>query len=113
MRDDENRLRDIVQSIEDLQNFVSGMTKAQFLKIEKSDRMKFRAVCDCISTLGEAAKNLSPEITSKNGDVDWKGLAGMKDIVTHQYFRVQLDLVWNTIAHELPDLKEFVESELA
>ena len=113
MRDDESRLRDILQSIEDLQIFVSGMTKARFLKIEKSDRMKFRAVCDCISTIGEVVKNISPEITSKNADIDWEGFAGMRDIVTHQYFRVQLDLVWNTITRELPDLKDFVESELA
>ena len=63
--------------------------------------------------MGEAVKNLSQDITSKNGDIDWEGFAGMKDIVTHQYFRVQLDLVWNTIVRELPDLKEFVESELS
>ena len=75
--------------------------------------MKFRAGRDCISTIGEAVKNLSPETTSRNRNIDWSGFAGMKNIVTHQYFRVQLDLVWNTINQELPDLKEFVESELA
>lgn len=113
MRDDKERLRDILQSIEDVQTFISGITKARFLKIEKTDRKTFRAVCDCISTLGEAVKNLSPEITEKNDNIDWPGLGGMKDIVTHQYFRVKLDLVWNTITDELPDLKAFVEAELS
>ncbi|NQU60265.1 MAG: DUF86 domain-containing protein [Rhodospirillales bacterium] len=113
MRDDKERLRDIFQSIEDIQTFISGISKAQFLKIEKTDRKTFRAVCDCISTLGEAVKKLSPEITEKNDSIDWTGLAGMKDIVTHQYFRVHLDLVWNTITQELSDLKEFVEAELS
>ena len=113
MRDDEERLRDILQSIEDIQTFVSGMTKAQFLKIEESDRIMFRAVCDCVSTLGEAVKHLSAEVTSKYESIDWPGFAGMKDVVTHQYFRVRLDLLWNTITQELPELREIVEAELS
>jgi len=113
MRDDEERLRDILQSIIDIQTFISGITEAQFLNLEETDRKTFRAVCDCVSTLGEAVKNLSSDIKEKNENIDWPGFAGMKDIVTHQYFRVQLDLFWNTITQELPDLKEYVENELS
>ena len=112
MRDDQERLRDILQSINDVQTFVSGMTRPRFRKIETDDRKTYRAICDCISTLGEAVKHLPLEITSKNEKIDWMGHAGMKDIVTHQYFRVQLDLVWNTIKRDLPDLKAFAEAEL-
>lgn len=113
MRDGKERCGDILQSIEDIQTFVSGITEARFLKINETDRKTFRAVCDCVSTLGEAVKNLSSDITDKNDGIDWIGLAKMKDIITHQYFRVRLDLIWNTIARELPDLKEFVEHELS
>ena len=113
MRDDNAWLRDIVRSIDDIQAFVAGMTKSQFLKVESTDRKTYRAVCNCISTLGEAIKNLSPEVTSKYDSVDWPGLAGMKDVITHQYFQVPLEFLWNTIALELPELKAIVVAELS
>lgn len=113
MRNDQNRLRDILLSLDDIQLFVEGMTKKQFLNVDADDRKTFRAVSNCISTLGEAIKNLTPDITSKYQNIDWAGLAGMKDIVTHQYFQVRLDLLWNTIVHELPALREIILAELS
>ncbi|MFQ5784326.1 MAG: DUF86 domain-containing protein [Alphaproteobacteria bacterium] len=113
MRGDRERLQDIRISIDDIQEFVAGMTKSQFLKVESADRKTYRAICNCISTLGEAIKTLSPDVTSKYDGVDWPGLAGMKDVVTHQYFQVQLEFLWNTITHELPELRAIVVSELA
>lgn len=113
MRDDRERLRDILLSIDDIQAFVAGMTKSQFVQVDSADRKTYRAVCNCISTLGEAIKSLSPDVTSKYDSVDWTGLAGMKDIVTHQYFQVQLDFLWNTITDELPALRTIVVDELS
>ena len=98
MRGDARRLRDILSSIEDIQAFTAGMAEEDFLRLEASDRMKFRAVCNCVTTLGEAVKNLSLEITAKNSAINFSGYAGMKDIIRHQYFRVQFDLLWKTIS---------------
>ena len=98
MRGDARRLRDILSSIEDIQAFTAGMAEEDFLRLEASDRMKFRVVCNCVTTLGEAVKNLSPEITAKNSAINFSGYAGMKDIIRHQYFRVQFDLLWKTIS---------------
>ena len=113
MRGDRERLEDILLSIDDIQAFVAGMTKRQFVKEDSADRKTYRAVCNCVSTLGEAIKALSPEVTSKYHGVDWTGLAGMKDIVTHQYFQVQLEFLWNTITDELPALRTIVVAELS
>ncbi len=113
MRGDRERLQDIVLSIDDIQAFVAGMTKRQFITMETSDRKTYRAVCNCISTLGEAIKHLSPDVTSKHHSVDWAGFSGMKDIVTHRYFQVRLDLLWKTIADDLPALKAVVVAELS
>ena len=113
MRNDRDRLRDILLSLDDIEAFVAGMTKSQFLQVETADRKTFRAVCNCISTLGEAIKNLSPAVTSKHQHVDWPGLAGMKDVVTHQYFQVQLEFLWNTIVHELPALRTIIVAEIS
>ncbi len=108
MRGDWELLQDILLSVDDIQAFVAGMSKNQFLKVDSTDRKTYRAVCNCVSTLGEAIKNLSPEVTSKYDSVDWPGLAGMKDVITHQYFQVQLEFLWNTIVYELPALKTIV-----
>lgn len=113
MRRDREWLCDILQSIDDIQAFTEGMTKSQFLKVDAEDRKTYRAVCNCVSTLGEAVKNLSADVTSKHDGVDWPGLAGMKDIITHQYFKVQLEFLWNTIIHELPGLRAIVAAELS
>ncbi len=113
MRDDRERLQDILLSIDDIQAFVAGMTKSQFVKVESADRKTYRAVCNSVSTLGEAIKTLSPDVTSKYDSVDWPGLAGMKDVVTHQYFQVQLEFLWNTITDELPELRTIVVAELS
>ena len=113
MRNDRQRLQDILLSVDDIQAFVAGMTKSRFLKVETADRKTYRAVCNCISTLGEAIKNLSPDVKSKYDHVDWPGFAGMKDVVTHRYFQVQLEFLWNTITHELPALRAIVVAELS
>ena len=73
MRGDARRLRDILSSIEDIQAFTAGMAEEDFLRLEASDRMKFRAVCNCVPPLGEAVKNLSPEITAKNSAINFSG----------------------------------------
>ena len=113
MRGERELLQDILLSIDDIQDFVAGMTKSQFLKVDSTDRKTYRAVCNCVSTLGEAIKILSPAVTSKHDSVDWPGLAGMKDVVTHQYFQLQLEFLWNTIVHELPPLRTIVIDELS
>ena len=113
MRNRRQLLHDILLSLDDIQDFVAGMKKAEFLKVDSTDRKTYRAVCNCISTLGEAIKNLSPEVTSKYDNVDWPGLAGMKDVVTHRYFQVQLEYLWNTIIHELPALRIIIVDELS
>ena len=113
MRGDRERFHDILLSINDIQAFVAGMTKSQFVKVDSADRKTYRAVCNCVSTLGEAIKTLSPEVTSKYDSVDWSGLAGMKDVVTHRYFQVQLEFLWKTITDELPALKAIVVAELS
>lgn len=113
MRGERELLRDILLSIDDIQDFVAGMKKARFLKIDSTDRKTYRAVCNCISTLGEAIKNLPPDLTMRHDSVDWPGLSGMKDIITHQYFQLQLEFLWNTIVHELPPLRTIVIEELS
>lgn len=112
MRDDTQRLADILAAIEDIEDFVSGMTEQEFLKIETRDRRTYRAILACLLALGEAVKGLSPNIGQRHPKIDWPGFAGLRDIIVHQYFQVQLDIVWRTVTAELPDLRDAVREEL-
>jgi len=59
-----------------------------------------------LEIVGEAIKNLPEEFREQNKDDLWQGAAGMRDILIHQYFGVDLEIVWNTVNQTLPELKE-------
>jgi len=58
-----------------------------------------------LEIIGEATKSLSEELKTKYPQVPWKEIAGMRDKLIHQYFGVDLELVWETIRKDLPKLK--------
>jgi uncharacterized protein with HEPN domain len=59
-----------------------------------------------LEIIGEAAKNLSGEFKLKHGHIPWRQIGGMRDRLTHEYFGVDLKVVWSTIADDLPVLKK-------
>lgn len=58
-----------------------------------------------LEIIGEATRNLSKELRTKQRKVPWKDIAGMRDKLIHLYFGVKLDLVWQTVSNKLPELK--------
>jgi uncharacterized protein with HEPN domain len=77
----------------------------------KNETLK-RACTRSLEIIGEAAKNLSPEIKKHHKAIDWKKIAGMRDKVIHFYFGVNWDIVWDAIKNRLPALKVQVENIL-
>jgi uncharacterized protein with HEPN domain len=67
------------------------------------------AVCRSLEIIGEATKNVLPEIKSKYPLVDWKRMAGIRDIIIHQYFGLDYEVIWDTIQIDIPDLKVWIE----
>ncbi len=68
----------------------------------KVQRMRFLRN---LQVIGEASKNLPETLVADHPEVDWSGLAGVRDIVTHRYFRVDWHLLWTSVHEELPVLK--------
>ena len=62
-----------------------------------------------IEIIGEAVKNLPEDLKGDHPEVPWRDLAGMRDIVAHQYFGVDLETVWLVAANELPELKAKIQ----
>jgi uncharacterized protein with HEPN domain len=77
------------------------------------EKMRQDALIRKLEIVGQAVKNLSDDAKQRQPDIPWKRIAGMRDRLTHDYFGVDLALVWVAIQQELPKLKEAVEQLLA
>ncbi|OGF64840.1 hypothetical protein A2Z53_02505 [Candidatus Giovannonibacteria bacterium RIFCSPHIGHO2_02_42_15] len=101
-------LEDILESIIRIEKYVKGKTKKEFLdNYEKQD-----AIIKRLEIIGEAVKNISPEIKKKHPEIPWKDMAGMRDILVHEYFGVIMDRVWDTAKNDIPKLKKQIKELL-
>jgi uncharacterized protein with HEPN domain len=108
MRDPELYLKDILESIELIEQFVAGMELDDFKKdIKTSD-----AVIKRFENIGEATKNIPEEIKARNPKVPWKEMAGMRDKLVHFYFGVKHELVWAAVNNRLPSIKPLLKKML-
>lgn len=95
-------IEDILDSIKDIEEYVKGMDKNKFLKDNKTQD----AVLRKLEVIGEAVKNIPIEIKEKYPEISWRRIAGMRDIIIHEYFGINLERVWKTVEDDLPELKE-------
>ena len=104
-RNDLVYLEDIFESIQKIESYTDGLSEKEFEEnSEKQD-----AVLRRIEIIGEAVKNLSQETRSKYPNIRWREIAGMRDVVIHQYFGVTTGLVWRVIKSDLPVLKSKIK----
>jgi uncharacterized protein with HEPN domain len=71
------------------------------------------AVIRNLEVMGEAVKNLSESLKARHAEIPWRRIAGMRDKMIHEYFGVNLQLVWDAIEHEVPRLKEKIAAILS
>lgn len=99
----------IFESIEWIERDIDGLSKEDFLKsVPMQD-----AVVRRLEIIGEAVKNLPIEFRDNYPKIPWSKIAGMRDLLIHEYFSVDTDLVWSTAKNDLLSLKEQIKEILA
>ncbi len=106
------RVRHIIENIERAQGFVRGMSYQVFCEDEKT---AFAAVT-CFSIIGEAAKLVPPKVKSAYPEIPWGQMIRMRNVLVHEYDRIDMEVVWSTIKEDLPSvlpkLKEVLKQQL-
>ncbi len=92
----------ILESIELIEEYSRGLSQLQFQKSHATQD----AIIRRLEIIGEAVKNLPNSFREKHSNIPWKQMAGMRDILIHEYFDVDLSLAWQVVKKELPALKK-------
>lgn len=104
-KDDSIFLKHILESIDKIEKFTKGISKADFIKSVKTQD----AVIRRLEIIGEATKNLSANFKEKHPNVPWNEIARMRDKLIHGYFGVDLNITWGVVSNDLPDLKKKIK----
>lgn len=99
----------IIESIDLIEKYSENLTPEKF----KKDQGMQDAIVRRLEIIGEAVKNIPLGFRTKHSEIPWKQMAGMRDILIHEYFDIDLPLTWAVVKRELPTVKQKLESLLS
>lgn len=102
MRDHVTYLEDILSAIERIESYTTGFDSS---KIQESS-LVYDAVLRNLLVIGEAAKRLPDTFRQENASVPWRSIAGLRDIIVHEYSGIDFDIISDVVGTHLPNLKE-------
>ena len=102
MRDYKLYLDDILQAIGKIEKYTKGLNDIKQLE---QDGLVVDGVVRNLEIIGEAVKNIPTDIREKYSDMEWKKIAGLRDILAHDYFGIDMEILWDIIKNKLPELK--------
>ena len=101
----------MLESITKIKSFIKGISKEEFMSNEE----KQSAVIRQIEIIGEASKNIPESFKKKYSKISWKEIAGTRDKIIHNYFGIDLDMIWDVVKEDLlileQEIKKILEKE--
>lgn len=101
-------LIDILEAIQSIKEYTKDISFKDF----RENKMVRDAVTRNLEVIGEAVKNIPDEIKDKHPETSWRKVAGLRDRLIHKYFEVDVEILWDIIEYELPDLKNKISEIL-
>ena len=108
MRDDRERLLDMLEAIQKIEQYANDETFSP-----QNENLVEVWMIHHLQIIGEAASRVSNELREKHPEVAWGGMIGMRHVLVHGYFETDKELVWRVVEHEIPNLKAQIEKILA
>lgn len=106
MRDINLYFEDILKAIKNIVKYTKGLTFEDF----KKNSLLIDGVVRNLEIIGEAAKNIPLNTRNKYPGIEWKKIAGLRDILVHQYFGVDVEIIWDIIKNKIPDLRKKISN---
>lgn len=97
--------QDILTSLENIAEYTKGLDLESF----KSDKKTVDAVVRNLEIIGEAAKNIPKRLRNQYSKIPWEKMVGMRNKVIHEYFGVDVEILWQTLQEDLPELKKQIK----
>lgn len=105
---DKWRISHIMEAIENIEDFVKDIDEKHFLE----NLQLQTALVRMFEIIGEAANNLSVQFLAEHKEINWREVIGMRHAMIHDYFEVNLEVVWDTIKEDIPKLKAKIKKLL-
>jgi len=102
-------LQDILAAAEKIEKYTKGLSYDDFLNKD----LVSDAVIKNILVIVEATKNIPNEIRETHPHIEWRKMAGMRDMMIHGYFSINYRIVWDVVQNKIPKLKQHVEQLLS
>jgi uncharacterized protein with HEPN domain len=105
VRDWKARLQDITDAIAKIDRYTRGMTSDTF----RADEKTVDAVVRNLIVIGEASRHIPEDVERRHPEVPWDKMRGIRNVVVHEYFGVDAEILWETARHDLPPLRPLLE----
>lgn len=101
-------LKDMWESALKVQRYTAGMSFDTF----SENDLVLDATLHNLEVIGEAAKNIPNEVKARYPNIDWRAMARFRDVLSHYYFGIRIETIWDIVIHEVPDLLDQLKGVL-